>query len=1001
MNAAGAVRGVLAIPLVIAAFLLNVYFMWTAKVFEAIQSLRPLADIAQYQMRLAGLTCFGPDTPTNECAITYSGIIHADTCFVDLECLVLLISVTGLAFLIFYHRGKSLETLLRVLQVVSLVLMPLGIEIALFDANEIWLHATTYLGPISNADLLFSSISVFVLTSLMSTSATNLRKIESGIERLQSFRLTKASSAPLSLAVAVGLVVAIVKLLQAYSTRSFDWDSYSFLDNARILSGNVGTFPYDSSRPPVISLLVSGLFYLTRPAISDGYVVSALLFALSGIGCYLLARQVMNRWVAILCALTFMTSPFVYYWAGISLTNVEGAAIGGLGLALLAIACTGRPRLFVVALPMLVVAPFVRYTMALIIPLAIFYLVVNRRNVRLRTRYFALGMLLATLTSAFLYSVWIAHLRFGNLGSLFPAPDVSNPTEYGAFVARLPNALGQGLLGYILLGAALSGVGLVSYSLIARKGTNALLLTLVLWAGLLLGYYSFLWPDKSALSVTRYSTEFVMPLAVIAFYVINKGVESLAEGEHRRLSARPSLPWGKMGAAAVLVSILLAQAASFQAVYAMSASNSVDTPQNLGIVQAAAWVETNVNPTTHILLCTEWTLCWWYLPQYTIIPSDAYQEVVSLAPEVSYILYDASQFGGKALNLNDVVPVWESTVGDYIVYKVGNATALSQTYVPYTVQRGDTLFGLGQEFDVPWQYIAHANNLTAPYELFPDEVLNMPLNNPTCLNFGITLPADDAKANTTYGAPAYVNETGVDPTKRVIIRFDDGYQDQWTNALPILAKYGYHAVFAIIDGYQKTQSECTPYESYQQAYYMNWAEVQWLAQNGNEISDHTWTHADLNTQSLAQLQQEIIYSKQAFIQHGIDPMTLTLPYGDGYGNETVMAYITSNGFSYVYTVEGVENTRQAIFPYSEVNVTWHDVDISHDESLANFESIVNQVGPNSVIGLTFHSVGDDALNDTYETNTANFAADMAYLQQNGFDVILPWQLPGINLSEGQ
>jgi hypothetical protein len=54
-----------------------------------------------------------------------------------------------------------------------------------------------------------------------------------------------------------------------------------------------------------------------------------------------------------------------------------------------------------------------------------------------------------------------------------------------------------------------------------------------------------------------------------------------------------------------------------------------------------------------------------------------------------------------------------------------------------------------------------------------------------------------------------------------------------------------------------------------------------------------------------------------------------------------------------------------------------------------------------VVGLTFHSVGSDALNDTYETNNPNFAADMAYLHQNGFDVILPWQLPGINLTAGQ
>ena len=46
-------------------------------------------------------------------------------------------------------------------------------------------------------------------------------------------------------------------------------------------------------------------------------------------------------------------------------------------------------------------------------------------------------------------------------------------------------------------------------------------------------------------------------------------------------------------------------------------------------------------------------------------------------------------------------------------------------------------------------------------------------------------------------------------------------------------------------------------------------------------------------------------------------------------------------------------------------------------------------------------MGDDAINDIYETNTANFAADMAYLHQNGFDVILSYQLPGISLTQEQ
>ena len=802
------------------------------------------------------------------------------------------------------------------------------------------------------------------------------------------------------LAAGLACLVSVVRLFQVSLANAFAWDSYSLADNAMILGGYVVRFSYDNTRPPVIPLAIAGLFHLTEPTILDAYALSAILFALAGVGCYLLARQLMNKWLAVISSFAFVTSPFVYHWAGISLTNVEGAGIAALGLALTAMAATGRPRLFVLAVPLLVVAPFVRYTMALAIPLAVLYLVLNRRNVRLRTRYFALGIFVALLTLMLLYSVWVAYLQSGGSGSLLPGPNVSNPSAYGAYVEQIPNALGQGLYGYVLLGFLIASLALLIGQTVLGKPPSPLATTLAIWAGLLIGYYAFLWPDKSPLSVTRYSTEFVLPLTILAFVGLDRVISAMDRLGNLRTTGSLGPPWKKIGAVMILSALVLVQVASFQTTYSQS-TTGVDVPQSLGMQQVASWITTNVDPSTHILLCTEWTLCWWYLPQYAILASDTSQGVISLAPSVSYVIYDTSQFGGEVLNLSGVSPVWKSTAGSYIVYKVGNGTALAESYFPYAVQRGDTLLQLGQKFDIPWEDIALANDIDAPYRLYPNQVLQIPKNNPTCLTSGITLPADDAQANATFGAPVYANETGVNPDKRVIIRFDDGYQDEWTNALPILAEYGYHAVFAIIDSYQTTQSICTPYESYNQAYYMNWAEVQWLAQNGNEISDHTWTHLDLNHMSYAELSQEVVYSRQVFTEHGIDPMTLTLPLGDGYGNKTVVSYILANGFSYIYTVTGVEGASEAIYPYSNAHVTWHDVDISHNESLTTFEGIVDQAGPNSIVGLTFHSVGSDAVNDTYETNAPNFAADMAYLHQNGFDVITPWQLPGINLTAGR
>jgi LysM repeat protein len=44
----------------------------------------------------------------------------------------------------------------------------------------------------------------------------------------------------------------------------------------------------------------------------------------------------------------------------------------------------------------------------------------------------------------------------------------------------------------------------------------------------------------------------------------------------------------------------------------------------------------------------------------------------------------------------------------------------------YTVQAGDYLVLIGQKFGVPWQSIAEANDISAPYVIFPGQSLAIP-----------------------------------------------------------------------------------------------------------------------------------------------------------------------------------------------------------------------------------------------------------------------------------
>ncbi len=117
-----------------------------------------------------------------------------------------------------------------------------------------------------------------------------------------------------------------------------------------------------------------------------------------------------------------------------------------------------------------------------------------------------------------------------------------------------------------------------------------------------------------------------------------------------------------------------------------------------------------------------------------------------------------------------------------------NSTSSSTTCAPYsyTVQPGDAPSTIAQRFGVPWEEIAQANNniqSVSPFEpiVIPGVCDHTPAGS-SVAPLG-TLSSSLASSN----APRYV-----------MIRFDDGYQDQYVRALPVLQKDNLTAAFMTI-----------------------------------------------------------------------------------------------------------------------------------------------------------------------------------------------------------
>ncbi len=94
------------------------------------------------------------------------------------------------------------------------------------------------------------------------------------------------------------------------------------------------------------------------------------------------------------------------------------------------------------------------------------------------------------------------------------------------------------------------------------------------------------------------------------------------------------------------------------------------------------------------------------------------------------------------------------------------------------------------------------------------------------------------------------------PNKPVILTFDDGYQDAYTQAFPLLQRYGFPASFSIITGFVGGGD-----------LYMSWTQIQALAGAGMEMMSHSVSHPDLGTSDDDTVRQQVTESKAALEQH--------------------------------------------------------------------------------------------------------------------------------------
>ncbi len=107
------------------------------------------------------------------------------------------------------------------------------------------------------------------------------------------------------------------------------------------------------------------------------------------------------------------------------------------------------------------------------------------------------------------------------------------------------------------------------------------------------------------------------------------------------------------------------------------------------------------------------------------------------------------------------------------------------------------------------------------------------------------------------------------PAKPIVLTFDDGYQDLFTVAFPILQKYNFHAVAFIPTGLIGTK------------YYASWDQLKTMQDSGLiSMQAHTVNHASLPSLSIERIRQEVVESKKTLeAKFGIPVNFIAYPYG--------------------------------------------------------------------------------------------------------------------------
>jgi peptidoglycan/xylan/chitin deacetylase (PgdA/CDA1 family) len=153
-------------------------------------------------------------------------------------------------------------------------------------------------------------------------------------------------------------------------------------------------------------------------------------------------------------------------------------------------------------------------------------------------------------------------------------------------------------------------------------------------------------------------------------------------------------------------------------------------------------------------------------------------------------------------------------------------------------------------------------------------------------------------------------EDGTLPEKSVMITFDDGYEDNYKNAFPILSSHGFSATIFPVTAFSAGKESHRRYRDYKGSItYLTPGQIEEMSRSGISFGSHTDTHPLLTSLSQDEAKKELAHSKSVLESWTGKPVTL-FAYPNGAYSPEYYPAIESAGYSAAFTTRAGVNTKE-------------------------------------------------------------------------------------------